>query len=81
MNTLLVKHKPKDTSTEKWKEHWNNAHWTLEPLALVIEELIAEASKISRTDFNCPNHYAKLAFEAGEIAAYKRILEMLPKVN
>lgn len=78
MNHLLAKYKPVDITAEEWEKLWNNAHYTLEPLANVIQQLINEARTVQRNDFDCPNHYARLAWEGGMQEAYSRILKMLP---
>lgn len=78
MNSLLANAKPKDISKEKWMEMWNNSHYLLQPLADVIKGLVAELDKVKADDFACPNHYAKLAYQAGGKEKLKLILSLLP---
>lgn len=78
MNSLLMKHKPKDTTPEKWLEHWENAAYTLEPLAKVLIEMKKELGKVKRDDFDTPNHYAKLVSELAQLETIDRILGLLP---
>lgn len=78
MNNLLVKHRPEDLSPEDWKKHWDNARYTLEPLAKVLMDMRKELNKIKAEDFDCPNHYAKLASQQMQIALINKILDMLP---
>jgi hypothetical protein len=79
MNSLLCKNRPKDSSAEEFEKAWNNSSYTLEALYKTIKQLQEECKTVRRTDFDCPNHYAKLAFEAGMLAAYDKIVDMLPK--
>ena len=78
MNTLLMKHKPDDVSKEDFEGLWTNAGYTLRPLYNVILELKQNSQNIKREDFDCPNHYAKLAYEGGLCNAYDKILALLP---
>lgn len=78
MNNLLVKHKPKDTTQEKWNEHWQNQGYTLEPLAKALIDMKKELGKVRRDDFDTPNHYAKLVSELAQVEMIDRILAMLP---
>lgn len=79
MNGLLAKHRPKDTSPEKWKEHWDNAGYTLEPLAALLRERLAELKRVKADDFDCPNHYAKLVYQGGKAEEIEFVLSLLPK--
>jgi hypothetical protein len=78
MNHLLLKHRPKDTTEEEFKKSWDNVGYSLSALASLLSHLIKENEKVKRDDFDCPNHYAKLAFQAGENKAYDLILSLLP---
>ena len=78
MNKLLAKHRPSDSTVEEFTEAWNNASYTLEPLYRTLLVLMDEATEVKRADFDCPNHYAKLAYEAGMRTAYEQIVRMLP---
>lgn len=78
MNHLLVKHRPSEVDIDDWKKHWENAAYTLEPLAKALIEMRNELNKIKADDFDCPNHYAKLASQQMQIALINKILEMLP---
>jgi hypothetical protein len=78
MNSLLSQHRPKDSTPEEWEKLWNNAHYVLQPLADIIKKQIKELDGVKADDFNCPNHYAKLAFQAGAKERLKYILSLLP---
>ena len=78
MNNLLMKHRPSDTEPDKWKEHWNNQRYTLEPLAKALIDMKKELGKVRRDDFDMPNHYAKLVSELAQVEMIDRILAMLP---
>lgn len=77
MNQLLLSKRPKDSNKEEFVKAFNNAQYVLDPLAEVLQDLIEQNNKVNKDDFNCPNHYAKLAFQAGENKAYDLILSLL----
>lgn len=79
MNNLLLSKRPKDSTADEFVKAYNNSSYVLEPLAKVLQELILQNDKVNKDDFDCPNHYAKLAFQAGENKAYAFILSLLPK--
>jgi hypothetical protein len=78
LNNLLVKHRPSDTTIEKWEEHWENQRYTLEPLAKALIDMKKELGKVRRDDFDIPNHYAKLVSELSQVEMIDRILALLP---
>lgn len=78
MKQALVKHIPKDSTAEEFNKVWENSNYALIPLYKLLQELIDENNRIKKDDFDCPNHYAKLAFQAGENRAYAYILSLLP---
>lgn len=77
MKTVLSKHRPKDTTQEKWEAHWKNASYTLDPLVEVINELAAEVEEVKDDDFALPNHYAKLMYRAGQLKMAKKIVDII----
>lgn len=79
MNSLLVKNKPDDISKEDFENLWNNTGYSLRALYSTILELKQGSQNIKREDFDCPNHYAKLAYEGGLCNAYDKILALLPE--
>lgn len=79
MNTLLTKHKPKDISKEEFAVVWSNAGYSLQALHGALVELKEQLSVVKADDFDCPNHYAKLAYQAGMVKAYENVLAMLPE--
>ena len=79
MNNSLLSKRPKDSDKDEFVKAWNNSSYVLEPLALLIQELMDQNNKVNKDDFDCPNHYAKLAFQAGENKAYAFLLSLLPK--
>lgn len=78
MNKLLLNNKPEDSSVEEFTKAWNNSSYTLEALYKTILVLKEELNTIKKDDFDCPNHYAKLAYNAGQIKAYDFIVSLLP---
>jgi hypothetical protein len=78
MNKLLLNNRPKDSSVEEFTKAWDNASYVMEALYKTLNTLIAENDKVARDDFSCPNHYAKLAYQAGLCKAYETISNMLP---
>lgn len=78
MKQAFLKHIPKDSTTEEFGKTWDNAGYTLTPLYKLLKELVEENNRIKKDDFDCPNHYARLAFQAGENRAYAYILSLLP---
>ena len=79
MNLKLIKNKPSDTSTEEYKKLWENAGYTLEPLYKVLVDLKEEVNSITKDDFDCPNHYTKLAYNMGQVKVIDYIISILPK--
>lgn len=84
MKTYLMTNRPvgdsgKPMEKEEWVALWERQGWVLEPLYKTIQTFIEECSETKATDFDCPNHYAKLAYEAGMREAYRKVLELLPK--
>lgn len=79
MNHSLLAKRPKDSSKEEFTKSWDNCGYTLSALALLLTELIEQNNKVTKDDFDCPNHYAKLAFQAGENKAYEYVLSLLPE--
>ncbi len=78
MLVSLSKNRPKDLSKEDWQKMWDNLGYSLAPLYTTCQELIAATMHISSKDFDVPNHYAKMAFEAGRRSAFEEIVKMLP---
>lgn len=78
MNALLMKHRPKDMTPEKWKELWQNCHPQLQPLAEVLKSWRDQEPSIRPSDFDCPNHYAKLVAEEVRKQTIRDILALLP---
>jgi len=78
MNKLLLNNKPKDSSNEEFIKAWNNSSYTLEALYNTLLALKDDINSIKKDDFDCPNHYAKLAFNLGQAKAYDFIISMLP---
>lgn len=79
MNHSLLKHKPKDSTNSEFEKSWENVGYTLQALNLLLDELIENNNNVKKADFDTPNHYAKLAFQAGENKAYEYIKSLLPE--
>lgn len=78
MNTLLLKHKSNTITKEEFTKLWNNNSICLEALYGTLLELKQEVTSIKRTDFDCPNHYAKLAYNLGQQKMIETIVDLLP---
>lgn len=78
MNRLLLKHKPKDLTDEKFTKMWDNSGYLLSVLAEVIRELLP-TEKIQEGDFGDPNHYAKMVWAQAQRDFAQKILDLMPK--
>lgn len=78
MNTSLSSNRPEDCSKEEFEKIWNSSGYSLSALYKTIHNYIGTLDNVKATDFDCPNHYAKLAFQAGKKAAYEDVLALLP---
>jgi hypothetical protein len=78
MNKLLLNNKPKDSSNEEFIKLWNNSTYVLETLYNTLLVLNKELTSTKKDDFDCPNHYAKLAFNLGQSKIIEQIVTMLP---
>ncbi len=78
MNKLLLNNKPKDSTNEEFTKVWNNSSYVLEALYNTLTTLKEEITSIKKDDFDCPNHYAKLAYNLGQIKAYEFVMSLLP---
>ena len=78
MNKVLLNNKPKDSSNEEFIKAWNNSSYTLEVLYKTLLVLKEDINSIKKDDFDCPNHYAKLAYNLGQMKAFDLIISMLP---
>lgn len=78
MNSLLMQLRPRDTNPEEWRKQWENAAHTLQPLADVLKAWRKELGRIKASDFDTPNHYAKLVAELSQQEMLDRILALLP---
>lgn len=73
MKAILTKYKPDDD----WDEAWNNASFLKEPLIKAVDQLVKEIDEVKDDDFDVPNHYAKLAYRAGQIKMARLIKDIL----
>lgn len=78
MNKLLLNNKPKDSTNEEFVKAWNNSSYVFEALYKTLLIMQSELSSIKKDDFDCPNHYAKLAFQSGQIKMIEQVISMLP---
>lgn len=78
MKAILLKNKPSDQTDEEWVEHWARVrNYSLTPLVATINQLTAGLNDVKEDDFETPNHYAKLAFRAGQRRMAEQILEII----
>lgn len=78
MNGLLLQNRPKDLTEEQFKKMWDNSAYLLEAFYKTIQNFRPK-EKVSPTDFDCPNHYAKLVAEAASRDIVDKIIDLLPK--
>lgn len=78
MNSILLKNRPDDADAKEFARVWDATGYALSALYKTINELIAQNEGVKASDFDCPNHYAKLAYQAGMNEAFKKIVDMLP---
>jgi hypothetical protein len=78
MNKILLNNKPKDISNEEFIKLWNNSTYVLETLYNTLLVMNKELTTTKKDDFDCPNHYAKLAFNLGQSKVIEQIVSMLP---
>jgi len=78
MNKLLLNNKPKDITNEEFIKLWNNSTYVIETLYNTLLVLNKELTSTKKDDFDCPNHYAKLAFNLGQSKIIEQIVTMLP---
>lgn len=79
MNKLLLNNRPSDSTPEDFKKAWDNSGYVMEALYKTLSTFIAQNEDVKKDDFDCPNHYAKLAYQAGLNQAWKQVLDMLPE--
>lgn len=84
MKITLMANRPigddgKQMEKKEWEMLWERQGYILEPLEKTILTYQAECNTVNHNDFDCPNHYARLAYEAGMREAYRRVLDLLPK--
>ncbi len=78
MKTILSKHRPENTSKEDFDKMWSNMQYGLTTLYKAVEEMKSSTEGVKSSDFDCPNHYAKLAYELGKKQAYQEVIDLLP---
>ena len=78
MQAILLKNRPKDLSEEKFKEMWSNSGYTLEALFNTIKDL-TPADTIKGSDFDTPNHYAKMVWQQAQREFSQKILDLFPE--
>jgi hypothetical protein len=81
MNKLLLNNKPKDITNEEFIKVWNNSSYVLESLYKTLVDIDKELNNVKKDDFDCPNHYAKLAYNAGQSRMIELVTSLLPKAT
>lgn len=79
MNKLILNNKPINTTNEEFIKAWNNSSFVLEALYKTLLQIKKDVDNVKREDFDCPNHYAKLAYNAGQSKIIDTIVSMLPE--
>lgn len=78
MNKLLLNNRDKTITEEEFTKLWNNSGITLTALHNTLQLLHKEISSVKQDDFDCPNHYAKLAYNLGKLKMIETVINMLP---
>ena len=78
MNKLILNNKPKDSNNEDFIKTWNNSSYVFEVLYKTLLSIQKDLDNIKRDDFDCPNHYAKLAYNLGQSKMIDSVVAMLP---
>lgn len=78
MNSVLLSNRPKDIDEAKFKAMWENSSYLLEALYKTLLSYMPE-EKVKAVDFDTPNHYPKLMYQAGQRDSIHKIIELLPK--
>jgi hypothetical protein len=79
LNILIRKHRPVEVEEGKWAETWDRSAWLLRSLAEAMKDIRKGIEVVDPSDFSIPNHYAKLAFHAGQKQMLDQIMSLLPK--
>lgn len=79
MNLMLISNRHQEQTLEEFTKAWENAGYTLEPLQKTVIQMRKGLEFVKTTDFDCPNHYAKLMFQQGKLQAYNEILALMPE--
>jgi hypothetical protein len=79
MNKLILNNKPNNTTNEEFTKAWDNSSFVFEALYKTLLHIKKEVDNVKREDFDCPNHYAKLAYNAGQSKIIDTIVSMLPE--
>ena len=77
MNSILLANRPKDLDEQKFKDMWENSGYTLSALYKTIKDL-APTEMVKNSDFDVPNHYAKLMWQVGQRDFMTKILDLFP---
>jgi len=78
MNSNLLQNRHSTASKEEFQKAWDNAGFVLEALWKTLVDWQEENNKVRKDDFDCPNHYARLAYQAGYIKALSDVIGLLP---
>lgn len=78
MNANIVRNRPSEMTKEEFIKSWENIGYTLSALYKTLQENKSNLTKVKGDDFDCPNHYAKLAYQAGQLDQLEFILSILP---
>lgn len=78
MNSLIMKHKPKESSRDEFRETWEAGSYVMTPLYNLLTELAQEKETIKEDDFDCPNHYQRMIYREAKRQAYLEIRDLLP---
>jgi hypothetical protein len=51
----------------------------MEALCKTLQSIKDDVTSIKKDDFDCPNHYAKLAYNMGQVKMIDLVISMLPE--
>jgi len=74
-----MKHKPKDLSSEKFEQMWDNQTYVMQPIYDYLRDIIRAAEVVKESDFEIPNHHALWALREGKKSMAAEIQALLPK--
>ncbi len=76
MNSLVMKHRPKDTTKEQWEQTWSNSGHVFRTLIEVLKEVRAK-DNITEEELKHPNIHDKLIWDTSNRRTIDMIISMI----